>query len=434
MSLVANLFRRASLDEIRNKAENQANPYGDCETLNKQEFGILLADIKKYATNDFLKIAATPQHITWMLLDRIEVCPIERVIDRMSSIRSLHEKKTPFVQLLKKFDECIQVLAKYVVIYRNPYKTEPVFYMLGVDEFGQKTWVPKNHTDLKKLFAPSVVKIKHGSENMTLDVFKTLQVSDWRIIANYVTVDYSRPLIYLDRYSPEDIHDCVFFNVLTPRSLNNQQIIHLVTQHFKDSPQVIKEYEKLILQHLKHIAASNDESYEYLLNFVTMCFVENYHFRPLSCPWITNVPGGGKSTYFKSIFEKPFGNAQTLQEKPTLTQLGILESIVGRQIVMFDEPDFSKGAYLKFKSMITNTRVNLRAMYKSNVETSNVSKFIIFANESTYAAIEGLQANERRFPLFQADNVQLSQADYFDILYKYTDSFPYVYFIMFLIT
>jgi len=126
----------------------------------------------------------------------------------------------------------------------------------------------------------------------------------------------------------------------------------------------------------------------------------------------------------QAIFSTAFGPAFILFEKVDLEQLGIMESVVGKPVVIFDEPRFSTNAYQKLKHLITGDRVNLRAMYTSNRVVKNVSKFIILANRASYQTIKDMEHAERRFPLFQADNIQINQENYFDELYKYINNCP----------
>src|SRR5690242_11550530 len=112
------------------------------------------------------------------------------------------------------------------------------------------------------------------------------------------------------------------------------------------------------------------------------------------------------------------GVAFSLHETPQITQLGVLESIVGKHVSVFDETHLTKFQYIKFKTMVTNNRVNLRAMWMSNKEVANPTKFIVLTN--TESPFEKQVSSERRFPLFRASVEQMKDENYFNELYRYS--------------
>jgi len=234
---LAQIVSKTTKDKLVAQIESRSNEYGDCDTLDQSIVKGLLEQVIEYQKNNWADVQFTPQFLTWMLLEPVRVCPIEKLIDRM---KTLEDSKLTENIISQRFEDCVKFLARHIIIHRNPNETNPTFYMIGRDEFGQRRWIGKTSEQISKMLQPARVtrKNKDGSVRK-FDLFKALQISDYRIIAHCTTVDYQRPIMFIDS---DEGNDYVHFNMLVRRPYSNQQIQDIVHKYFEKEPEVIIQF------------------------------------------------------------------------------------------------------------------------------------------------------------------------------------------------
>lgn len=235
----------------------------------------------------------------------------------------------------------------------------------------------------------------------------------------------SRPSLPLLSIQEEKSHGQKFklLNLFCQRNLSNDELIWEVERNF--TKQKIDEAMELIKTHLQ-ILCGND-SIEFIEKFICRVFNSNDDFRPDVAPIFVGKYGVGKSTFCDKIFAKVFGNAYTLFENPSFSNLGMIDKVIGKSMVVLDEVKIASiSDYNILKNMITHDRISYRAMYKGITDVENHCVFIILTNEEETIVKKG--NGERRFPVFHSANVPTNE-NYFDILYGIDDYLFSYYFI-----
>ncbi len=290
------------------------------------------------------------------------------------------------------------------------------YLIKSLSNFGYIYFNPTNHTveylDKRKLFS----------------LFDNIKPA--------TTIINGKPLMIfnLKKWFLYEYHECAYIN----QSMNEKLIYYkdgtryinalpelLIARNkkFKSYPSKIKKDVQFLLNHLKYVFNSgNNSCYNYSLNWLACCL----NGRKMHTAMVlVSGEGVGKSLFFDVFIGKKILGKLYEQSTDPHQLFTYSKSLVGKVLILLEElPTQSKSDWFslsdRLKNVITNDTLKVRPLYQEPYTINNLTNWIIVSNNDN---ILKFGSDMRRYHLLDVSHKKVNDTKYWDEMARICNSY-----------
>lgn len=207
----------------------------------------------------------------------------------------------------------------------------------------------------------------------------------------------------------EEIKNTKTFNLFNGYEIEKEKI--------EVNDKEIENYWKIFENHLLYLVDEDKNTLKFIIQWIAN-LIHNPLKRSEKCIILQGLEGTGKTT-LNEIIKKIIGEKYCyITARPEKTIFDRFNDVLSNKIyVNINEPDFNsfKGSFEEFKSLITDSTINIESKGKPKITLSNYMTFLITTNNEK---LFSLSSTDRRFYFIKTSDKIANDTDYFNMLYE----------------